>query len=150
MDKRSRYINDALVKIYSDILWIEEKELKKSRFNDLTIKEMHAISAISMYNHKTASEVAKELQAEFQDEKKLQTATVDRLVKKGYVERIRSSDDRRVIRLGLTKKGRVMFRAHDAFHHKMVEGFLKDITPAELQVVEKAIRNLEAFLAEHS
>ena len=37
MDKRSRYINDALVKIYSDILWIEEKELKKSRFNDLTI-----------------------------------------------------------------------------------------------------------------
>ena len=46
MDKRSRYINDALVKIYSDILWIEEKELKKSRFNDLTIKEMHAISAI--------------------------------------------------------------------------------------------------------
>ena len=43
-----------------------------------------------------------------------------------------------------------MFRAHDAFTIKMVEGFLKDITPAELQVVEKAIRNLEAFLAEHS
>lgn len=146
MDKRSRYINDALVKIYSDILWIEEKELKKSRFNDLTIKEMHAISAISMYNHKTASEVAKELHLTPGS----LTATVDRLVKKSYVERIRSSDDRRVIRLGLTKKGRVMFRAHDAFHQKMVEGFLKDITPTELQVVEKAIQNLEAFLAEHS
>lgn len=100
MDKRSRYINDALVKIYSDILWIEEKELKKSRFNDLTIKEMHAISAISMYNHKTASEVAKELHLTPGS----LTATVDRLVKKGYVERIRSSDDRRVIRLGLTKR----------------------------------------------
>ena len=46
-----------------------KKNLKKSRFNDLTIKEMHAISAISMYNHKTASEVAKELQAEFQVKK---------------------------------------------------------------------------------
>ncbi|EGX97432.1 MarR family transcriptional regulator [Ligilactobacillus ruminis ATCC 25644] len=36
MDERSQYINDALIRIYSDILWIEEKELRKSRFNDLT------------------------------------------------------------------------------------------------------------------
>lgn len=46
MDERSQYINDALIRIYSDILWIEEKELRKSRFNDLTIKEMHAINAV--------------------------------------------------------------------------------------------------------
>ena len=52
MDERSQYINDALIRIYSDILWIEEKELRKSRFNDLTIKEMHAINAVSMYDHK--------------------------------------------------------------------------------------------------
>lgn len=25
MDERSQYINDALIRIYSDILWIEEK-----------------------------------------------------------------------------------------------------------------------------
>ena len=31
MDERSQYINDALIRIYSDILWIEEKELRKSR-----------------------------------------------------------------------------------------------------------------------
>lgn len=146
MDKTNRYINDALVQIYSGILWIEEKELKKSRFNDLTIKEMHAINAISMYNHKTASEVARELHLTPGS----LTATIDRLVKKGYVERIRGNDDRRVIRLGLTKKGRLMYRAHDAFHHKMVEGFLKDTTPEELQVIEKAIKNLENFLSEHS
>ena len=82
MDNTSKYINDALVKVYSDILWIEERELK-SRFRDLTIKEMHAINAISMYNHKTASEVAKELHLTPGS----LTATVDRLVKKGYVER---------------------------------------------------------------
>ena len=107
---------------------------------------MHAINAISMYNHKTASEVARELHLTPGS----LTATIDRLVKKGYVERIRGNDDRRVIRLGLTKKGRLMYRAHDAFHHKMVEGFLKDTTPEELQVIEKAIKNLENFLSEHS
>ena len=124
----------------------EEKELRKSRFNDLTIKEMHAINAVSMYDHKTATEVANELHLT----PGTLTSTIDRLVKKGYVERIRGLDDRRVIRLGLTKKGRVMYRAHDAFHHKMVEGFLKDISPEEMKIVEKAIRNLEDFLNENS
>lgn len=146
MNSTSKYINDALVKVYSDILWIEERELKKSRFNDLTIKEMHAINAISMYSHKTASEVAKELHLTPGS----LTATVDRLVKKGYVERLRGNDDRRIIRLGLTKKGRLMYRAHDAFHHKMVESFLQNMSPSEIQVVEKAIRNLEGFLEDHT
>lgn len=100
----------------------------------------------SMYDHKTATEVANELHLT----PGTLTSTIDRLVKKGYVERIRGLDDRRVIRLGLTKKGRVMYRAHDAFHHKMVEGFLKDISPEEMKIVEKAIRNLEDFLNENS
>lgn len=145
MDNTSKYINDALVKVYSDILWIEERELK-SRFRDLTIKEMHAINAISMYNHKTASEVAKELHLTPGS----LTATVDRLVKKGYVERLRGNDDRRIIRLGLTKKGRLMYRAHDAFHHKMVESFLHGMSLNEVKIVEKAIRNLEEFLEDHT
>ena len=49
-------INHALIKIYNGILWIEEKKLRESTFCDLTIKEMHAIDAISMYDHQTASQ----------------------------------------------------------------------------------------------
>lgn len=30
MDERSQYINDALIRIYSDILWIEEKSCAKA------------------------------------------------------------------------------------------------------------------------
>ena len=61
MDERYQVINDALEKIYADIVWIEESELRKSVFSDITIKEMHAINAISMYDHQTASQVAKKL-----------------------------------------------------------------------------------------
>ena len=46
MDERYQVINDALEKIYADIVWIEESELRKSVFSDITIKEMHAINAI--------------------------------------------------------------------------------------------------------
>ena len=54
-------INDLLVEVFNDILVIEESELRKSRFNDLTITEMHTLEAIGMYRKKTTSEVAKAL-----------------------------------------------------------------------------------------
>lgn len=146
MDERDKAINDSLVRIYSGIMWIEENELRKSKFNDLTMREMHAIHAISMYDHKSASEVAKELHLT----PGTLTAMVDRLVRKGYVKRLRSEDDRRVIRLGLTKKGRVIYRAHEAFHNMMVRSFLKDLDATEIKTIEKALWNLEQFLREHS
>ncbi|ASR41120.1 MarR family winged helix-turn-helix transcriptional regulator [Ligilactobacillus agilis] len=146
MNERDKAINDSLVRIYSGIMWIEENELRKSKFNDLTMREMHAIHAISMYDHKSASEVAKELHLT----PGTLTAMVDRLVRKGYVKRLRSEDDRRVIRLGLTKKGRVIYRAHEAFHNMMVRSFLKDLDATEIKTIEKALWNLEQFLREHS
>ena len=139
-------INQALVRVYNGILWVEEHKLRKSMFRDLTIKEMHAIDAITMYNHQTVSQVAQKLHVS----PGTMTATADRLVKKGYVERYRDEEDRRVIRLGLTHKGRVLFRAHRAFHNMMVKGFLKDMNDEELKVVRKALGNLEDFLDEHA
>lgn len=146
MDERNKAINDSLVRIYGDIMWIEENELRKSKFNDMTMREMHAIHAISMYDHKSTSEVAKELHLT----PGTLTSMADRLVRKGYVIRLRSEDDRRVIRLGLTKKGRVVYRAHEAFHNMMVKSFLKDLDATEIKTIEKALWNLEQFLREHS
>lgn len=105
-------INTLLVEAFNDILVIEESELKKSQFKDLSITEMHTIEAIGMYKKKTTSEVAKELSITVGT----LTIAINRLVKKDYVERLRSEDDRRVVKLGLTKKGRLIFRVHQRFH----------------------------------
>lgn len=145
-NKDYQAINKALINVYSGILWIEENELRKSTFSDLTIKEMHAIDAISMYNHQTISQVADKLHLT----PGTMTSMTDRLIKKGYIERVRDKDDRRVVRLMLTKRGRVLYRAHRAFHNMMVERFLKGINDEELKVVKKALRNLESFVEEHS
>ena len=128
MNERDKAINDSLVRIYSGIMWIEENELRKSKFNDLTMREMHAIHAISMYDHKSASEVAKELHLT----PGTLTAMVDRLVRKGYVKRLRSADDRRGIRLGVTKQGRVIHRAHEALHNMEGGSFLKNLGAPEI------------------
>ncbi|ETA73227.1 MarR family transcriptional regulator [Ligilactobacillus equi] len=146
MSRREQEINDSLVRIYTGIMWIEENELRKSKFSDLTMKEMHAIHEISMYDQKSASQVAKGLHLT----PGTLTSTINRLEKKGYVKRIRSESDRRVIRLGLTKKGRIIYRSHEAFHNMMVKSFLKDLNQNEIAIIERALHNLEGFLKEHS
>lgn len=69
-------------------------------------------------------------------------------MKKGYVERIRSEDDRRVVKLGLTKKGRLVFRIHQHFHHEMVKSAIKDLDEDEQEVFLKALVNLYSYLEE--
>ena len=120
MEPNLETVNDYLVSVFNDILVIEESELKKSQFKDLSITEMHTIEAIGMYKKKTTTEVAKELSITVGT----LTIAINRLVKKEYVERIRSEDDRRVVKLGLTKKGKLLYRVHQHFHREMVKGVL--------------------------
>lgn len=148
MSRDSDYqeINQGLINVYAGILWIEENELRKSTFSDLTIKEMHAIDAITMHNHQTISQVAEKLHLT----PGTMTSMADRLIRKGYVERIRDQEDRRIVRLQLTKTGRVLYRAHRAFHNMMVKRFLQGLNDEEMKVVKKALQNLEDFVNEHS
>ncbi|MDY3705331.1 MAG: MarR family transcriptional regulator, partial [Vagococcus lutrae] len=43
MDANLEKVNKYLVTVFNDILTIEESELQKSQFDDLSIKEMHTI-----------------------------------------------------------------------------------------------------------
>lgn len=145
MEPNLETVNDYLVSVFNDILTIEESELKKSQFNDLSITEMHTIEAIGMYKKKTSSEVAKELSITVGT----LTVAINNLVKKGYVERIRSEDDRRVVKLGLTKKGKLLFRVHQHFHREMVKRILNGMGKAEEKALLKALKNLHDFLKEY-
>jgi DNA-binding MarR family transcriptional regulator len=135
-------INEYLVSIFNDVLTIEEAELQRSQFKDISIKEMHTIDAIGLYRRKTSSEVARDLMVTMGT----LTVAVNNLVKKGYVERIRSEDDRRVVKLGLTKKGKLVYRVHQGFHKKMVGEVLKDFEEDETHALLKALDNLHQFL----
>ncbi|HBI1783797.1 TPA: winged helix-turn-helix transcriptional regulator [Enterococcus faecalis] len=145
MEPNLETVNDYLVSVFNDILTIEESELKKSQFNDLSITEMHTIEAIGMYKKKTSSEVAKELSITVGT----LTVAINNLVKKSYVERLRSEDDRRVVKLGLTKKGKLLFRVHQHFHREMVKNILKGMEQEEEQALLRALKNLHDFLQEY-
>lgn len=111
----------------------------------MTVKELHAIDAITMHDHLTVSQVAEKLHLS----RATITATVDRLVKKGYAERVRDEKDRRVIHIELTKKGRLCFRAYHAYHNMMVRSFLQNMDDEELETIHQAFTNLERFVNSH-
>ncbi|MGX7023669.1 MarR family winged helix-turn-helix transcriptional regulator [Vagococcus hydrophili] len=145
MDDKMNLVNAQLVRVFNDILTIEESELKKSSFSDLSIKEMHTIEAIGMGESKTTGEVAKELSVTVGT----LTVAVNNLVKKGYVDRVRSDSDRRIVRLKLTNRGRLFYRSHQLFHKKMVEAALEDMAGEEKEALVRGLKSLHNFLKKY-
>ena len=137
-------INEALVNVFNNVVWIEEASLRESKFNDITIKDMHTIAAISMYETRTASQVAEMVHLT----PSAMTSVIDKLVKKGYVERHRDDNDRRVVHLALTHNGRTVFRAHVAFHRGMAHSLFDSLSDDETEAVKKAVLNLQEYLHE--
>ncbi|GEK06110.1 MarR family transcriptional regulator [Schleiferilactobacillus harbinensis] len=138
------YINNALVDVYDNIMRFEEQQIRGSRFRDINARELHIVHAIGLHDHKTTSQVARE----FRMSKGTLTAHLNNLERKGYIERHRNPDDRRVINLGLTSKGRLLYRVHDAFHRRLVNSFLAGMDDDDRQLIKQALMNLEEFLDE--
>lgn len=142
MEPQIHEINSYLVSIFNDVLMIEERTLQTSQFKDVSIKEMHTIDAIGMYQEHTTSEVAKKLGITVGT----LTVSVNNLVRKNYVNRVRSEKDRRVVKLALTKKGRLLYRLHDKFHRDMVRETIKEMSEEEAELLMKGLVNLHSFL----
>ncbi|GGE25948.1 fatty acid biosynthesis transcriptional regulator FabT [Streptococcus himalayensis] len=135
-------VNNYLTSIFNNVLVIEEASLRGSRFKDISIKEMHTIDVIGNNPNGTPSQVAKELMVTLGTV----TTSLNNLERKGYIERIRSEKDRRVVHLHLTKKGRLVYRLHRRFHKAMVERIIEGMDEAEMQVMDRGLKNLYQFL----
>ena len=135
-------VNDYLTTIFNNVLVIEEVSLRGSRFKDISLKEMHTIDVIGKFPEATPSKVSKELMVTLGTV----TTSLNNLERKGYIERIRSEQDRRVVYLHLTKKGRLLHRLHKRFHKAMVEKIIDGMSPEEIDVMGKGLINLYQFL----
>ncbi|HCQ89085.1 MAG TPA: MarR family transcriptional regulator, partial [Clostridium sp.] len=120
---KNQVLNELLVQTFNDILKIEQKALAESVLKDLSITETHTIEAIGMYEVKTMSEVAQSLKITVGT----LTTAINKLVKKGYVERNRCEEDRRSVKIKLTRKGKLAYRIHEKFHHEMIKATVEGL-----------------------
>ena len=137
-------INKVLVEVFNNILTIEQNALREGHFNDISVTELHTIEAIGMYELKSMSEVARTLDITVGT----LTVAINNLVKKQYVERCRCEKDRRVVKIKLTKKGKLAFRVHEKFHMDMVKASILGLTEEEEIVLSKSLLKLNDYLKE--
>lgn len=135
-------INKILVEIYDDVTHIEEYSIKKGAFKDLSITEIHTIEAVGMYGSRTMSEIASKLDITMGT----LTTAIDKLIKKGYVERSRSEIDRRIVNVSLTNKGKLAYRIHEKFHLDMVKEIMNDFSDEEEEILLTALQKLNKHL----
>lgn len=138
-------INEVLVKLFNEIMDIEEKAIITEEFKDISNNDMHIIEAIGKEEPKNMSAIAKRLSVTVGT----LTIAINNLVKKGYVNRVRSEEDRRVVLISLSEKGNKAFDHHKRFHEEMVEATLRDLDAEESKVLVRALQNLSNFFKEY-
>ena len=136
--------NEVLVRLFRDIMDIEEKAIITSEFKDITNNDMHVIEAIGTGVPKNMSTIAKELSVTVGT----LTIAMNSLVKKGYVNRVRSEKDRRVVLVSLTKEGMQAYRHHQKFHDEMIQSVIETLEDDEREVLHRALDKLNQFFKE--
>ena len=137
-------LNDLIVDAYRSILKVEETILKRSDNIDLSINEMHMLEAVGKGKNKpkTISEIAEDLGIPLPSV----TVAINKLVKKGYVEKLRGEEDARIVYVTLTKQGKKIDSVHRYFHESMVRSIISGMSEQEQQVLYQGILKLDLFL----
>jgi DNA-binding MarR family transcriptional regulator len=131
-------LNEVLVRLFRDIMDIEQQAIITQEFDNITNNDMHVIEAIGVGEPKNMSTIARELSVTVGT----LTIAMNSLVKKGYVTRQRGKEDRRVVYISLSDKGRQAYEHHAKFHEDMIKGVVDTLGKDEIEVLIKALNNL--------
>lgn len=143
MEKKvNRTLNELLVKLFNNMMDMEERAIITKEFSDITNNDMHIIEAIGVDEPRRMSDIAARLGVTVGT----LTINMNSLENKGYIIRKRSETDKRVVLVVLEDKGRKAFFHHRDFHKKMIKAIVKDLDEDEMKIMIKGLLNLNDFL----
>ncbi len=139
--EKEELLNELLVMLFNEVLDMEHKALINGSFKEISINDMHIIDAIGIQEARNMSAVAKTMSVTVGT----LTTAINNLVKKGYVSRIRSAEDKRVVLLSLTEKGVAAYQKHAVFHKQMVQTVMDGFEGEEMEVLLRAFKKLRGY-----
>lgn len=101
------------------------------KFKDLSLLQVHVIRLIEYHKPCTMGKLAKSMGLSLGSV----TQLIDRLMKKGYVKRVRSTEDRRVVFAELTAKGKKVIKASKMHVDTVAQGVLSKFTQSEQEAL---------------
>lgn len=142
--EKEKLLNDLLVMLFNEVLDMENRALITGSFKEISINDMHIIDAIGISEPRNMSTVAKAVSVTVGT----LTTAINNLVKKGYVSRVRSPEDKRVVLLSLTEKGVAAYEKHAAFHRQMVKTVMDGFEDEEMEVLTRALEKVRRYFKE--
>ncbi len=133
--------SETLTRLFDSIIHKQEKAVLSPEFKDISGNDMRILAVIGTEKARSMSAVAKDLRVTVGT----LTIAINSLVKKGYVKRVRSESDRRVVLISLLAKGRQAAQHYRDFHEDMVQAALTDLNEAQGEALVTALANLDAF-----
>lgn len=141
MEDAYKTINNTLVSLINEIWELEAKAIITEEFKDITNNDMHVIEAVGPEEGNNMSSIARKLNITVGS----LTTAMNSLVKKGYVVRERSEEDRRVVLIKLTDKGIKAYHHHEDYHRQMTQAIVDTLNEEEMVVWVKSLDALTEF-----
>ena len=134
-------LNVLLVNLFNNVLETESKAVVSGGFQDISNNDMHIIDAIGIGQPQNMSAIA----AKRMVTTGTLTVNMNSLEKKGYIERRRSEEDKRVVLVTLTDKGRAAFFHHRDFHKDMIKAAVRELDEDEMKALIHCLEKLDVF-----
>jgi DNA-binding MarR family transcriptional regulator len=144
--ENKQQLNYLFVKVFNQILSWEEQSFKEMGIRDITLRELHVIEAVYSLmqdNKNRMSDIAKYLSITPGS----LTTSVNCLVKKGFLERQESPNDRRVVLIVPTEAAKKVNNLHNRFHQDMIENISALISDDDAASVLKVLGGIDSLFS---
>ncbi len=141
MARHTNGINEMLVNLFNHVMDVESKAVITEEFKDITNNDMHIIEAVGIDEPRKVSEIAKILGVTVGT----LTTNMNGLEKKGYIIKERSNEDKRVVYVTLSERGKKAFFHHRDFHKNMIKSIVVGLDDDEKRSLYKCLVKLDAF-----
>ena len=138
MEGFSGALDDILVSIYRNVLRLEKQMLKRSRQTTLSVSLGDAKG-----DGCTVTELARSLGITVSSA----TIAVSKLIQKGFVRKVRSQKDSRIVRVYLTETGKGVDTYNRICRRQLVDEISRGLSDEEKKYVLLVIRRLNEYFA---
>ena len=138
-------INSFLVDVFNDVLRLEEDDLARGPYKNLSVSEMHVLEAV---DSAAGGETMRELAARLRVTASTLTVAVKTLEQKGYLVRAKAEDDRRKVTVTLTDAARGALERHAAFHEQLIDRVSRRLSAGQMEQLADTLSALHGFFTD--
>ncbi len=142
MSKIESILLEKLTGVIDIIVRTEEEALAMGDFNDISRTEMQTLIAIGPYDKLSMSAVAEKVGITAGT----LTVQIKKLRKKGYVDKTKNKEDKRISELSLTRKGKIAVRLHQRSMRVVLSAITEPLTEEQTEFMTEIMDKVYEYM----